>query len=94
MVEGSIKRRERERESQTNRKKIRYGEGGGCNSREKEQEACLKFLLELLFDRITKDETALLRDRLLEYSKMMVTYIFEQKIRDVSVDISKLPHTF
>ena len=35
-------------------------------------------LLQLLFDRITRDETTLLiiRDRLLEYSKMMVTCIF------------------
>ena len=39
------------------------------------------------------DKTTLQRESLLEYSKMMVTYIFEQKIRDVSVDVSKLPHT-
>ena len=49
-------------------------------------------LLQLLFDRITRDETKLLRDRLLEYSKTLVTCIFEQKIRDVPLDISKLPH--
>ena len=59
-------------------------------------------LLELLFVRITKDETELifevmkvetefLRVQMTEYSKMMMFYIFELRSRDVPLDPSKLP---
>ena len=48
-MEGSIKRRERESHRQIEKNSLWRGK--------KKEEACLKFLLELLFDRITKDET-------------------------------------
>ena len=65
------------------------------------EEALLK-LLELLFVRITKDETELflevmkdetefLRVQMTEYSKMMMFYIFELRSRDVPLDPSTLP---
>ena len=90
-MEGSIKRSERE--PQNISKSLWKGKRKEPAAVVKKKKRVLSFCWNFLFDRITKDETTLLRDRLLEYSKMMVTYIFEQKILDIPVDISKLPHT-
>ena len=49
-------------------------------------------LLKLLFDRITRDVTKLLADRLVEYSKTLATCVFEPKLRGLPLDISNLLH--
>ena len=45
-----------------------------------------------LFDRIARDEMRLLASRLSDYRQMLAACIFEQKIRYVPLDISKLPY--
>ena len=56
-------------------------EEGTCNneSEKKREEACFRFLLELLFDRITKDKTAVLQQKLLGYSSVIITHLFLKK---------------
>ena len=57
---------------------------------EKVNEDALTKFLKLLFDRITKDELTLMTSRILEYTRMMTIYIFDEKNRDESFDYSKL----
>ena len=56
-------------------------EGASKSGYEKDGEACLRLLLELLFDRITKEEMSVLQEKLLGHSGLMVTHIFEKKYK-------------
>ena len=56
----------------------------------KVDEDTLTKFLKLIFYRITKEELSLLTDQLLEYSSIMVSYIFEVKNRKESFDFTKV----
>ena len=52
----------------------------------------MEVLLELLFDRMTKEEMDLLRDQLVEFSNITVHYLMDLKNRVPEFDYTKIPH--
>ena len=52
----------------------------------------MEVLLELLFDRMTKEEMDLLRDQLVEFSNITVHYVMDLKNRVPEFDYTKIPH--
>ena len=52
----------------------------------------MEVLLELLFDRMAKEELDLLRDQLVEFSGITVHYVMDLKNRVPEFDYTKIPH--
>ena len=52
----------------------------------------MEVLLELLFDRMAKEEMDLLKDQLVEFSGITVHYVMDLKNRVPEFDYTKIPH--
>ena len=68
-----------------------------CKTKKKMEERryeniLMEVLLELLFDRMTKEEMDLLRDQLVEFSNITVHYLMDLKNRVPEFDYTKIPH--
>ena len=56
------------------------------------EDILMEVLLELLFDRMAKEELDLLRDQLVEFSGITVHYVMGLKNRVPEFDYTKIPH--
>ena len=64
-----------------------------CEEMEKISDDALSQFFQVMFERVTDDELAMVENRLVTYGKMMLSYMFEMKARGV-LDCAKLPHAF